>query len=441
MSDSARDLLVRGIAAAKAGEKQEARFFLEWVLRSDADRDQQTHAWHYLSQITDDPAARRDCLENVLALEPSHPEARRALAILDGRLDPAHVIDPNRPSTAEPADTHPADAKLFICQQCGGKLAFSPDRQRLTCTYCNRQMTLYQAIQDGAMVDEQDFAVALATARGHSRPVATLSLSCRSCGAAFMLAPQVLSLTCPYCTSAYVVNAAETRTLTPPGAIIPFAVDHDKAAKALDAWLHDNFRRKQAQTAPPAALYLPAWTFDVGGEVQWRAFATESQHEAFTQSARSGSYPILYHDVLVPATHTLPPALTSALHDYPLDGLVPYDAGYLADWPAQTYEISLAAASLVARKRVWQDARQKVTTRASVELGYIRDLTLSSAAMMIESYKLILLPVWIARYRLDNRDHTALINGQTASVQADQPRRGLLSWLDHLFQSQIPPTH
>ena len=36
MQDSLRDLLTRGIAAAKAGQSEEARFFLEWLLRSNA---------------------------------------------------------------------------------------------------------------------------------------------------------------------------------------------------------------------------------------------------------------------------------------------------------------------------------------------------------------------------------------------------------------------
>jgi DNA-directed RNA polymerase subunit RPC12/RpoP len=216
MSDSARDLLVRGIAAAKAGDKQEARFFLEWVLRTDADRDQQIDAWYYLSQISEDPAARRECLENVLVLDPSHPEARRGFAILDGRLDPAAIIDPDRPDTIPHPPPPPLPAQRFVCQKCGGKLAFSPDGQQLTCTYCHAHMTLYQAVESGAVVREQDFTVALATAKGHAHPVATQSLTCHGCGVSFLLGPATLSLTCPYCGSPYVVQITESRTLVPP---------------------------------------------------------------------------------------------------------------------------------------------------------------------------------------------------------------------------------
>src|SRR5512136_897629 len=101
MSETARELLVRGVAAAKTGQaqdKEEARFYLEWVLRiGDATLDQKTTAWLWLSQIEDDPRKKRDCLENVLAADPANGPARRGLAILDGRLKAEDVIDPNQP--------------------------------------------------------------------------------------------------------------------------------------------------------------------------------------------------------------------------------------------------------------------------------------------------------------------------------------------------------
>jgi DNA-directed RNA polymerase subunit RPC12/RpoP len=369
----------------------------------------------------------------VLALEPTHPEARRGLAILDGRLDPASVIDPNRPPAAPAASPQPAQARRFVCQKCGGKLAFSADGQELSCAYCNKRMTLYQAIESGAMAEEQDFAVALATAKGHSHPVTTQSLSCQACGAAFMLGPQVLSLTCPYCRSAYVVEVAESRELIPPDGIIPFAVSRDAVVEILDGWLRANDLHQKAKTEQPGGLYVPAWTFDVGGEAQWRGHVLEKSYGGIGQTARTGSYPVFYDDVMVPASHTLPAEMTREMYTYQLTALVPYHAGYLADWPAEIYQVSVADASLVARRLAWEQARQMVTTRASVELGYVRDLTVSSAAMVIETFKLILLPVWIVRYRVENKDHIALINGQTGSVRGDQTGGGFIHWLAHLF--------
>ena len=92
MSRSARDLLVRGIAAAKDKAADEARFYLEWVLRIDADPQQQVQARLWLSRIEDVSQKKRKQLETALAIDPWNPEVRRELAILDGRLNPEEVI-------------------------------------------------------------------------------------------------------------------------------------------------------------------------------------------------------------------------------------------------------------------------------------------------------------------------------------------------------------
>jgi predicted RNA-binding Zn-ribbon protein involved in translation (DUF1610 family) len=122
-------------------------------------------------------------------------------------------------------------------------------------------LTLYQAVEEGDMVGEHDFAVALVAARGHTRPVATQFFSCQTCGVSVMLGPDVLSLTCPYCVSAYVIKISETQELVPPEGVIPFGLTQVVAYGALQKWLEETDLRSEAQTAPPGGLYLPVWTF------------------------------------------------------------------------------------------------------------------------------------------------------------------------------------
>jgi predicted RNA-binding Zn-ribbon protein involved in translation (DUF1610 family) len=432
MSDGARDLLVRGIAAAKAHDKDQARFYLEWVLRTDADRQQKIKAWLWLSEVSDDPAEKRDCLENILAREPTNPLARRGLAILRGQLDPAEIIDPNRQSPALPdASPQPAQAKRFICPGCGGKMTFTPDGGSLTCSYCNRQLTLYQAVEEGVMVQEQDFAVALATARGHARPIATRSFSCQTCGVSFMLGPGVLSLTCPYCASAYVIKVSETRELIPPEGIIPFGMTQLAAYSALQKWLEEKDLRSEAETTPPDGLYLPVWTFDVGGAVQWTGKVLERQHGWTNWVRQTGDYPIFYDDVLVTASHTLSADLAKEVNHFRLNELLPYDPHYLADWPAEIYQISVADSSLAARRQAWENARRTAANRAKI--GQIGNVTFNSSGIVIESFKLILLPIWVGGYRYQGQDYKLVINGQTGNVRGERPRGGLRRLLDGIL--------
>ncbi len=432
MSQSARDLLVRGIAAAKARDKDQARFYLEWVLRTDSNRRQRIKAWLWLSEVSDSQAEKRDCLENILAHQPSHPQARRRLAILDGRLDPTQVIDPNH--QPRPDDSpRSVQARQFVCQQCGGRLAFSPDHKSLTCIYGNRHTPLYEAIEGGAVVEEHDLAVALATAKGHSRPMTMRSFKCQTCGVSFVIEPDALSLICPYCASAYVLELSQTRRLIPPEAIIPFNLTQEQAAAAFELWLKEKRLRDQAQTTLPAGLYLPAWTFDVGGEALWRGRVLERRFGGTRWIAESGRYPIFVDDVLILASHTLPASLAKTLHQFALGDLTPYDSAYLAAWPAEIYEITAADASLAARRQVWEKVRHTLSTRASPGIRHVKDLTFSSAGMVVEAFKLILLPVWIAQYRLQDHRYRVLINGKTGAVHGELPRSRLGQWFSDLL--------
>src|SRR5439155_11890945 len=232
MSEGARELLVRGVTAARANSEEEARFHLEWVLRTDADLEQKTEAWYWLSRLARDPAERRACLENVLAGCPGHPEARRDLAILDGRLDPAEIVDHRQPVAplTPHAELGPQDVRGYRCPRCGGALRFDAGKRAVWCQFCGYREGAGPgppgAGAPGQAVEEQDWVAAIYTARGHRWEVPTERLfACQGCGATQVVPPGQASATCPFCGSPYVVRAAEERELIQPEGVAPFAFD------------------------------------------------------------------------------------------------------------------------------------------------------------------------------------------------------------------------
>lgn len=434
MSASARDLLVRGKAAAKSNDIDQARFYLEWVLQTDAAQPQRIDAWWWLAEISADPAEKREHLENILAHQPGHAEARRSLAILDGRLDPAELIDPtHRPARpAEPEAPRHTRTDRFTCPNCNGQMRYSPDGQSLECPYCQRQLDLAEATRAaGETVDEQDFAVALATARGHSHAVAMQSFQCQGCGVSFMVGPAVLSVTCPYCASAHVIRQPEEQPLIPPEAILPFVLAREQAHRRLQDWLRAN-ELLECQSDAPRGLYLPVWTFDVGGEIRWRSKGVEVRRTRVKTVRQESSRPLFYDDLLVPASRKFA-KLAAEFRHYRLDQLVPYDPAYLADWPAETYQLSTADASLTARRLAYTRARREVLDRTGHPLAAAEELTFSSAGILVTSYKLILLPAWIGVYQYQARQYNVFINGQSGRIKGGKPRGRARSWWDKLL--------
>jgi hypothetical protein len=73
-------LLQQGIAAAKAGRKDQARQILIQVTELDERNEQ---AWLWLSGVVESLEDRRICLENVLAINPGNTAAQAGLRLLD----------------------------------------------------------------------------------------------------------------------------------------------------------------------------------------------------------------------------------------------------------------------------------------------------------------------------------------------------------------------
>ena len=118
-SDYGRDLLRSGIIDAKAGNKASARRYLDRAIYISNDHDVLAEAWFWMSQVTEDGGEKRKALENCLAHDLYHARARRALAILDGKLKADEIVDPDHLPPA-PEGLHAVDAQRFMCPKCGG---------------------------------------------------------------------------------------------------------------------------------------------------------------------------------------------------------------------------------------------------------------------------------------------------------------------------------
>jgi hypothetical protein len=432
-SQGVRILMAQGVEAAKEGSKDDAYYHLEWVLRADSTDDERSEAWVWLSQIYEDAAHKRTCLEQALAHQPLNPIARRGLALIDGRLQASEIIDPNqtKPQPAADAEPREVEAEQFQCPRCAARMNYTPDGIALLCEFCSYRQELdvpeaHVQSDYGMGGLEKDFIAALATAKGHSQPVAMRSIQCMGCAIEFVLAPEVLSLTCPYCDSVYVTETAETREILPPQALIPFSVSQNDVQLAMRARFkqHDIQRPR---VSPIVGMYLPLWTFDIGGELTWRGL----QRRGDNWVPVSGSRHIMHDDVLVPATKRLPKTLMKEVYAYDYQQLVTYDARFLADWPAERYQLALGDASLQARKQIISEVRKKPHKITSGE--YIKNFSVQSKGLTVESYKLILVPLWIMHYKVENTGYDVVINGQTGQVRGDRPQNNvvgkLFSWL------------
>jgi hypothetical protein len=395
----------------KSGDLAAARRYAERAMSIVDDTETRVKASFILSQVTDDPKEKRDLLETVLAYDRTHAEARRALAILDGKLKPEDIVNAdNLPAQSSAPQT--ASADRFTCPKCGARRVFAPDGRNLVCEHCGQN----DALANGNQADELDFFTAMATAKGHRKPVATQVFHCQGCGAEFVLAPGILSATCAYCDSPHVVQLEHSRDLMEPEGIIPHALTQRQAIQALVAWVEQNGLKPERQVDIPRGAYLPIWTFDLAGGIRYTGEMLERNYEDRRKATRivtvRDDYPLLVNDQPVPASSKIAKQLDQLLPTFDLTATQPYDPRFLSNWPAEIYDISMSDASLEARARIVR----AYTERLNSELSHLSNLRLSSAGMTIESFKLVLLPVWITEIVSAGKTISIIINGQNGSV-------------------------
>jgi hypothetical protein len=258
--------------------------------------------------------------------------------------------------------------------------------------------------------------------------------------------------------------------------VVPFAIGRGDVLEAVGRWLEEQGRRlgipddlralSTIQSGVP--LYVPFWTFDIAGQVDWSGliradlgiadFTIDDLDSALhigalgagliigdvDISARAasglvsrrytkenmtyatGSAAVLMNDILVPATKS-PPSDALGKLDFDANAARPYSDDLLASWPAEVYTVSMADASLTARESAMEKVNEDIRTQAN---GTSPDnLRCDRRGVAVMSYKLLLLPVWVVTYLYREQPYRALVNGHTAHVTGDTPRTATLGRL------------
>lgn len=151
MSEShVAELLRRGIAAVKAGNKQEAESLLLQAVDLDERNEQ---AWLWLSGLVESMDDKRTCLENVLAINPANTHAQAGLRWL-AQQQPEPAVEEPVEELEEEAGEEPEPANAQdLCLRCGSPLPASATQcptcgqvLLVDCPACGQYVEIEQAV-------------------------------------------------------------------------------------------------------------------------------------------------------------------------------------------------------------------------------------------------------------------------------------------------------
>jgi hypothetical protein len=329
--------------------------------------------------------------------------------------------------------------RIFPCDQCGADLEFAVGCQRLKCPFCGYEKDLEFA-QDGEVaerdIDQMLAKLAELRLQGVTFLQQTSEVRCESCGGQVTFSGPLTSSECPYCATPIQRENIHTSELrVPVDGVLPFLVDHQRAAECLKTWVRSmwfapNEFKKKGVEGKFQGVYEPYWTFDFEtytrfdgqrGDHYWVTVGSgkdERREQRTSWSFRSGDFHRFFDDILCFASDGLPPWMTQQLEPWPLEKCQPFNQQFLAGFLARTYDIPLEIGLKEARSRadsaLDSDVRQRI---GGDEQRVDRVQTRYNAV----TYKHLLLPLWLLVYRYNGKIYRLAVNGGTGEVQGERP--------------------
>ncbi|MEN3306249.1 MAG: hypothetical protein V7603_2451 [Micromonosporaceae bacterium] len=325
----------------------------------------------------------------------------------------------------------------YPCTACGARVEYAPGGEVLRCPYCGHEQQVAVA---GRQVREHALAELAQLPR---KPVASLPAQvfvCPKCGA--QTQSEALSQRCQFCGAPLVADASLGGQIAPE-AVLPFEVDRDGVRAALRGWVSSRWfapasLKKVTGAESLKGTYLPHWTFDAGTESDYRGergehyYVTETYTETVNGQSQTRTRQVQktrwytangtvrrdFDDMLVAATGHLTEKQLDRLTPWPLERAVPYQPDYLAGYDTLRYDVEPESGLQTARERmapaIKEDCRNDIGGDEqrvhSVDTRYF-DVT----------YKLVLLPVWIAAYLHAGKPWQVMVNGRTSEVIGQRP--------------------
>jgi hypothetical protein len=169
--------------------------------------------------------------------------------------------------------------------------------------------------------------------------------------------------------------------------------------------------------------------------INYTAEAIETEYEGLSRRNRRkiviirDEYPLLVNDWPIPASRKIADKIARLLPTFDLSAVQPYDPRFLADWPAEIYDLSMSDASLEARSQAFVHFKENLPA----QLMGLSNLKMSSSNMAVDSFKLVLIPVWMTEIPLAGEKRSILINGQNGAILADLPENKPGGWLNNLL--------
>ncbi len=332
----------------------------------------------------------------------------------------------------------------YSCPACGAEAVWNPAKQALVCAYCSAVSPATLDVKPGSpdAIVEHDLVTALRGIPDSSRgwQAKKTSVRCQSCQAISVFDENRVGQRCDFCGSSSLVPYDQIKESFRPESLLPIKVTEVAVREKIREWYGTRWFAPgklgtKAMTDQVKGIYIPYWTFDARVFAHWEAesgyfyYVTEEIRDAQgnrqtvqVQKIRwehsAGDLEHFFDDEMVCASKGVDPDLIPKLQ-WPTKELVPYDAGFLAGWIVERYQLDLVAGA--ERSREIMASKLRSLCDSEVPGDTHRNLEIEPD-WSGQTFKHILVPIWLLTYHFGGRKYQVLVDGYRGQITGKHPR-------------------
>lgn len=323
------------------------------------------------------------------------------------------------------------------CAQCGAQLEFDIARQMLGCRSCGYAEPIVHA--EGAAVREQSLhqaTVQAFAARQAPQLEGEKEIVCQNCGGHTTFVGTNTAVRCPYCaTPIDRTDVHEAPQRLAVDGVLPFAITDKAAGDLLKTWIDKRWFapsefKRYGRAGSFESVYAAYFTYDALATTDYRGQRGETRTRQVRDGneTRTETYTEWYHasgrvvdhfdDVMVLANTGFERRYVDRLDPWPTAQLQPFNANYLAGHLCRTYDRQV--------DECYDDA--KAIMDHTIDSSIRRDIGGDDQRIhdkrthwANETYKHVLLPIWLLTVIYEGKPLQVFMNGVTGEIHGQRP--------------------
>jgi hypothetical protein len=309
------------------------------------------------------------------------------------------------------------------------------------CPFCGTESP-YQFDTTSGKVAELDLVTTLRDLPDEERGWQTerRTVQCQSCKAVMVFDPERVGQNCEFCGSPALVSYDEIKAPIRPQGVLPFKIDKTRVREDIrrwwkSKWLAPGRLATAALVDTVRSLYIPYWTFDARVHCPWEAEAgyhyyvqvedRDSKGNRVTRQEQrtrwepaSGVVDHVFDDEPVPGTQGLPLALLRQVEPFPTQDVLLYNTAFLSGHVVEHYKVVLLDAAKQSQEQM--QAALEALCGQQVPGDTYRNLRIHPTYSG-QTFKHVLVPVWLLTYNYGARAFQVIVNGYTGRIAGKYP--------------------